>query len=148
LKSRWLKRRETAFHSIVLPPTPRLRSESNPTLPGRIVGICRLGKSNGIACVLKSVRVFTRGPPSTMATRTPRLARCAARVPPAAPDPTMTTSKLSFCISGICAYDRSDLWSRPSGTKADIVRLSHAGVKNRWSRFSDLQTPRLSGILE
>ena len=69
LKSRWLRRSATAFHSIVLPPTPRLRSESNPTLPGRIVGIWRLGKSNGIACVLKSVRVFTRGPPSTMATR-------------------------------------------------------------------------------
>ena len=98
LKSRWLSRSATAFHSIVLPPTPRLRSESNPTLPGRIVGIWRLGKSNGIACVLKSVRVLTRGPPSTMATRTPRRARCDARVPPPAPDPTMTTSKVSFCI--------------------------------------------------
>ena len=67
--SRWLNRSATAFHSIVLPPTPRLRSESNPSLPGLIVGIWRVGKSKGNACVLKSVRVLTRGPPSTRATR-------------------------------------------------------------------------------
>src|SRR5687768_482412 len=34
-----------------------------------------------------------------MATRTPRRARCDARVPPDAPDPTMTTSKVSDCVS-------------------------------------------------
>ena len=62
------------------------------SFPGRMVWMCRLGNSNGIACVLKSVRVSTRGPPSTIATRTPWRARCAASVPPAAPEPTTTTS--------------------------------------------------------
>ena len=92
LKSRWLKRRATAFQSIVLPPTPRERSESNPGLPGFMVGMCRLGNSKGMAWVLKSVRVLTFGPPSTMRRLTPCLARWAASVPPAAPDPTITTS--------------------------------------------------------
>ena len=59
LKSRWLKRRATAFQSIVLPPTPRARSEPMPSLPGFMVGMWRFGKSNGRAWVLKSVRVFT-----------------------------------------------------------------------------------------
>ena len=43
LKSRWLNRSATAFQSMVLPPTPRVRSESKPGLPGRMVGMCRFG---------------------------------------------------------------------------------------------------------
>ena len=72
-------------------------------LAGRMVGICRLGNSNGIAWVLKSVRVLTRGPPSTSATLTPCRARCDASVPPPAPEPTMTTSKMVGCIGDGCA---------------------------------------------
>jgi hypothetical protein len=34
-----------------LPPAPRLRSESKPSFPGRIAGICRLGNSKGSAWV-------------------------------------------------------------------------------------------------
>ena len=43
MKSRWLNRSATAFQSMVFPPTPRVRSESNPGLPGLMVGMCRFG---------------------------------------------------------------------------------------------------------
>ena len=34
MKSRWLNRHATAFQVMDLPPTPRLRSDSNPSTPG------------------------------------------------------------------------------------------------------------------
>src|ERR1700692_1732659 len=85
---------------MVLPPTPRARSEPMPVLPGFMVGMWRLGKLKGRAWVLKSVRVLMVGPPSTMATFTPRWARWAAKVPPPAPEPTIQISKTCF---GICS---------------------------------------------
>src|SRR5215510_4121562 len=104
LKSRWLNRHATAFQVMDFPPTPRLRSDENPSTPGRMVGMCRLGKSNGMACVLNAVRVLILGPPSTTTTSTPWWARCAESVPPEAPEPTTQTSYTFLGMWPLFAY--------------------------------------------
>jgi hypothetical protein len=57
-----------------------------------MVGMWRAGNSNGNACVLKSVRVLTRGPPSSTKTSAPNVASRDDSVPPPAPEPITTTS--------------------------------------------------------
>ena len=59
-----------------------------------------VGEFEGHRVRIEVGRVFTFGPPSTIATRTPCRARCAASVPPAAPEPTITTSNVSGCEAG------------------------------------------------
>src|SRR2546423_3613602 len=77
LKSRWLSRHATAFQVMDLPPTPRLRSESNPSTPGRMVGMWRLGKSDGLAGGVKDGGGFVFWSPFDIPTTKPRLANVA-----------------------------------------------------------------------
>ena len=128
LKSRWLSRKATAFHVMVLPPTPRERSDSNPATPGRMVGMWRSGNSYGMPWVLKAVCVSIFGPPSSTMTSTPRCARWAESVPPGRARAHYADIVDSLSHVGPLSHSAAPVarpWSRRAGNSGRARKFCH-----------------------
>src|SRR5579875_3120597 len=95
-----------------------------------MMGMWRKGNSNGSAWVLKSVRVFTLGPPSRTRVSTPNSARREESVPPPAPEPITTTS---YSLSGMRLFTWS--CSQRRRVRSSLPRQSRDHHRDRYQRL-------------